>query len=310
MNRTSASTVTLAAAVLAGVTLALGSAAARQQNVAIDKDDLAGVVTSAQGTGSRGLGHCRDQRSADQVREDRGHRRSRPVSDPGPAGGEVQRVGAGLRSRRLAEGAGVAGHEPEPQCRHRTERPRGGGVLPRRLLVLADEGAAGQRLPRHRAVGQRHCAEHAQPGRVAAPDEERHLPRVPPAREQGDARNSCRARHLLVDDAGVGAAARLGSGGLEHDPVDEPDRPRALSLGPRRLDRSHQGRRASAGSAAAAGPRAQRRDHHVGLGRSQGLPARRRLDRSPQSDGERERAALRSARVECGLRARPRSERE
>ena len=49
MNRTSASTVTLAAAVLAGVTLALGSAAARQQNVAIDKDDLAGVVTSGKG---------------------------------------------------------------------------------------------------------------------------------------------------------------------------------------------------------------------------------------------------------------------
>ena len=49
MNRTSASTVTLAAAVLAGVTLALGTTAARQQTVAVDKDDLAGIVTSAKG---------------------------------------------------------------------------------------------------------------------------------------------------------------------------------------------------------------------------------------------------------------------
>ena len=194
MNRTSASTVTLAAAVLAGVTLALGSAAARQQNVAVDKDDLGRRRHQRQGTGSRGLGHCGDQRPADEVREDRGHRRSRPVPDPGPAGGEVQRVGARLRSRRLAEGAGVAGHEPEPQRRHRPERPRRGRVLPRRLLVLADEGAAGQRLPRHRTIGQRHRAGHAQPARVAAPDEERHLPRVPPAREQGDARDSRRAR--------------------------------------------------------------------------------------------------------------------
>ena len=49
MNRTSASTVTLAAVVIAGVTLALGTATARQQNAAVDKDDLAGVVTSAKG---------------------------------------------------------------------------------------------------------------------------------------------------------------------------------------------------------------------------------------------------------------------
>ena len=41
MIRTSASLVTLGAAVLASVTLALGTVTARQQNVAVDKDDLA-----------------------------------------------------------------------------------------------------------------------------------------------------------------------------------------------------------------------------------------------------------------------------
>ena len=51
MTRTSASTVTLAAAVLAGVTLALEQRVTARQpgNVAVDKDDLGGVVTSAKG---------------------------------------------------------------------------------------------------------------------------------------------------------------------------------------------------------------------------------------------------------------------
>ena len=48
----------------------------------------------------------------------------------------------------------------------------------------------------------------------------------------------------------------------------------------------------------AAGTRAQHRDHRVGLGRSQVVSARRRVHRPPQSDAQRQRPALRLARVE------------
>ena len=46
------------------------------------------------------------------------------------------------------------------------ESARGRAVLPGRLLVLADAGAGEERVPRHRPDGQRHLAEHEEPGRV------------------------------------------------------------------------------------------------------------------------------------------------
>ena len=70
-------------------------------------------------------------------------------------------------------------------------------------------------------------------------------------------------------------------------------RPRARAEDVRGLDRSDPCRRASAGAAAAAGHRAQRRHHAVGLGRSQGLPARRRLDRPAESARQCQRTGLR-----------------
>ena len=81
-----------------------------------------------------------------------------------------------------------------------------------------------------------------------------------------------------------------------------------MRQGVRRLDRPHQGRRGAARAAASAGPRAQRRHHAVGLGRSQALPARRGLDRPAQPDRQRQRPALRRARAERRLRAGARSE--
>ena len=60
-------------------------------------------------------------------------------------------------------------------------------------------------------------------------------------------------------------------------------------------------------AAAAAGRRAQRRHHGVGLGRPQDLPPRRDRDRQAQSHGQRQRAALRRARGQHRHRADPRS---
>ena len=84
-------------------------------------------------------------------------------------------------------------------------------------------------------------------------------------------------------------------------------RPRALSMFADWTDRIA-ARRDSAGAAAAAGSGAQRRHHHVGLGRPQGVPARRRRDRPAKSDGQCERAAVRCARAERRLPAGARSE--
>ena len=78
-------------------------------------------------------------------------------------------------------------------------------------------------------------------------------------------------RRIQSGQAGGGMSARFTQVG----------RPRALAMWAR-LDRSHRGRRAAGrGAAAAAGQRAQRRRHDVGLGGSEGVPARR--DRQPTS---------------------------
>ena len=63
----------------------------------------------------------------------------------------------------------------------------------------------------------------------------------------------------------------------------------------RGLDRSDPRRCGSTSAATATGGRAERGHHAVGLGRSQGLPARCRLDRPQESAGQSERAGVRGA---------------
>ena len=76
-----------------------------------------------------------------------------------------------------------------------------------------------------------------------------------------------------------------GQAGAQHDAAASPSSACAARVcDVRGLDRSDRGRRSAAGAAAAAGDRAQRRDHRMGLGRPEGVSARRGLDRSPQSD--------------------------
>ena len=91
------------------------------------------VWSSARG-GARGrrLGHRRDDRPADAVRPHRRHRRAGALPHPRSAEGQLQRLGARLWPRRLAEdarGAGAAA-QPSPRCRRRT-RPRPRSTTPR-----------------------------------------------------------------------------------------------------------------------------------------------------------------------------------
>ncbi len=208
MNRTSASTVTLAAAVLAGVTLALGTATARQQNVAVDKDDLAGVVTSAKGpeAGVWVIAETTDlptKYAKIVVTDDRGRYL---IPDMPAVKYSVWVRGYGLvDSPKVQASPGTnlnlnAVIAPNPHAR--------GRVLPGRLLVLADEGAAGQRLP-----GTGPSGNGIAPGIRSQPEWLRQMKNgtclaCHQLGQQGDARDSRRAGDVLVDRPGVGAAAR------------------------------------------------------------------------------------------------------
>ncbi len=141
------------------------------------------------------------------------------------------------------------------------------------------------------------------PGAVAAHTQVRQLLGLPPARQQGHARDSGGARTLRQVDGRVAAAGAVRAGGQPDAGHAQPVRPQPRGRDVRRLDRPHRGGRSATGAAAAAGHRAQRRDYRMGLGRPEGVSARRGVDGPAQSDGERERADLRLAGAEHGLSA-------
>ena len=181
-------------------------------------------------------------------------------------------------------------------------------VLPGGLLVLHASCSRQERVPGHRAQRERHRADNGEPGPVAAQPEVGLLLGVPRSsapkgrasspQDLGTFPSSAAAweRRLQSGQAGAQMISGLGQLGRE----------RALAVFADWTDRIAAGRSA-AGAAAAAGPRAQRRDHPVGLGRSEGLPPRLGVDRSAQPDGQRQRAALRCARAQRRLSAGARS---
>ena len=81
--------------------------------------------------GSRRLGHCRDRGPADQVREDRRDRRARPLRPPRSAEGDLQRLGSRLRARRLGEIANRARDRSSISMPwSRRTRPRRRNIIP------------------------------------------------------------------------------------------------------------------------------------------------------------------------------------
>ena len=127
--------------------------------------------------GSRRLGHRRDDRTADQVRQDGRHRRSGPLRHPRPADRELRGLGARLRARRFAEGARQARPAAQPHRGAGAERARGGALLSGDLLVRDDEDSAGEGFRRHDRHPARHHARD-----LAQADEQRRLHRLPSAR--------------------------------------------------------------------------------------------------------------------------------
>ncbi len=153
---------------------------------------------------------------ADQARQDRRHRRARPLCDPGSAGGDLRRLGARLWTRRLAEGAIGAGQEPRSEGDCGAGRQGGGAILPRALLVRAAAGAAGGRFPGHRQHGQRHAGDAEEPGPVARHRQDRRLLHLPSARQCRDPRDRAATGRIRQLGRGLGGAHPVGPGGDQH----------------------------------------------------------------------------------------------
>ena len=173
------------------------------------------------------------------------------------------------------------------------------------LSLMEMPGQAG--IPGHRRRGQWHLAEHEEPGRLDSQREVRGLHGVPCAGHQGHAGDSGGARLVPHERRGVGSAREVGAGGRADERRAQSVRPRARAEDVRGLDRPHPCRRSAACARTAAGHGAQRGHHAVGLGRSQGLSARRGVDRPQESAPQCERAALRRTRTERRLRPRAES---
>ena len=243
-------------------------------------------------SGGRGLGDRGDGGARDEDGQDRRDRRRRPLRAAAVARRHLRRLGARLRPGRFAQGEALAAaRRCRPRRRHRARRARGRPVLPGQLLVLADRAARGERVPRHRARGQRHFTRAQESGGLDR-QHEAGLPALPPARQRGDPRGAAPRRLRL-------RRRRVGPPGPDR-PARQPDerfhgsfRARARRADVRRLDRADRRRRAAAAAAAAAGERAQRGRHAVGLGRRQLLHPRRDHDRQAEPHGECARAGLR-----------------
>ena len=127
--------------------------------VNVGANDIGGVVTSAKGPRSRRLGDRGDHRTADQVRADRRHRRSGPLSHPRSSEGQLQRLGARLWPRRFSQGATAKpGKQLNLTAVIAPNDGRGGALLSGDLLVRDDEDSARERVRRQeRHSGKDHA---------------------------------------------------------------------------------------------------------------------------------------------------------
>ena len=155
--------------------------------VAIDDDDIGGVVTSRFGPEAGVWVIAETTRSRHPLRQDRRHRRARPLCVPDLPKAQLPGLGARLRPRRLAESRCRARQAPRPDRRVGAEPRRRGAVLPGRLLVFDAQDPGQEPLPRHRRQGQRHPRELQDAGAVAQFHQDQWLRQLPSDRQLRDA---------------------------------------------------------------------------------------------------------------------------
>ena len=168
--------------------------------MAVDKDDLGGVVTSAKGPEAgvwviAETSELPTKLAKIVVTDDRG----RYLIPDMP----LVKYNVWVRGYGLVD-------SPKVQASP-------GTLLSGRVLVLAGEGPGAIGIPGNGTVGQRHLAEYQDAGRLGEDAEVGHLHGVSSTRERSDAHDSGRARVVLIERPGVGAAAAVGAGGPQHD---------------------------------------------------------------------------------------------
>ena len=251
------------------------------------------------------MGHCGDHRTADEIRQDRRHRRPGPLCDPRPAAEcELPGLGPRLRSGGFAQTAREARPAAQPYGGAGAERGGRGALLPGDLLVHDDEDPAGQGFRRQHRYSE---GDHA--GHLAPADEQCRLHRLPSAWPGSHAYDPGRVRRIQIRRGGVDAPRRLGANRrMDGEPACRAARRRSVQVF-RRLDRpGGQGRTTQVQAAAAGRHRAQRRHLLVGVGHGEALRPRSDFLGPAQSDRQRLRPAVRFERILVRRHADPRSE--
>ena len=202
----------------------LPAGARAQQNaapaVAIDDDDIGGVVTSRFGPGSRGLGHRRRPPISARVSPRLRSPTSAAATSSRTCRRRITRFGcaatvSSTRRRSRPSRASILDLTAEDGAEPR----RRGAVLSGDLLGVDDQDPGPEPIPRHRRQGQRHPGEFQDAGAVAQFHQDQWLRQLPSDRQLRDADHLRRARQIRI------VAGRLGV-----SPVGRPGRPRHGAL--------------------------------------------------------------------------------
>ena len=195
MKRTSS--IGMLGASFAALVAASAMTPAAAQQVAIDANDIGGVVRSAKGpeAGVWVIAETRDLPTRYikiVVTDDQG--RYVLPDLPARATYDIWVRGYGLVDSMKVEVD--AGQEFEPHRDRRAQPHRRRAGLSRHLLVRDAEGSGGQSLPRHRRQRQRHADRAQGPGPVAPLPQDRRLHPLPPDRRSVDAHLPALVRHF------------------------------------------------------------------------------------------------------------------
>ena len=287
--------------------LPVSSSQAQQpaNDVAIDNDDIGGVVNGPKGpeAGVWVIAETRDlpvRYIKTVVTDDRGRF---VVPDLPQASYSVWARGYGLvDSAKTTSQAGTAADDHRDAGAERSGRR---ALLPGDLLVLDAEDPCRRSVRRQE---QHPAASHADS--VDQRDEEHRLHRLPSARPAVHAHDPGRARNLRLRRRRLASSRAVG-------PVGSADAGTAHRTGRyvvrqlRRLDRSHrEGRAPVRQTAAAPGCRAQHRRHAARLDEREAVPPRPDCERPALPHRQRVRSARRLARVQLGRSSDPRSGQE
>ena len=170
---------------VAGV-LAAGPLTA-QVTVTIDADDIGGVVTGPNGPEAGVWVIAETTDLADQVRQDRRHRRSGPLRAARICRRPSTRSGCAAMAWSIRQGRQRARQDPQPDGEQAPNDAAAAEYYPALYWYSMLKVPAQERVPRHRTERQRHRPAMKSQGEFLDRRQDQRLRHLPPARQQGDA---------------------------------------------------------------------------------------------------------------------------